>query len=392
MKKRIAILGSTGSIGRDTLRIIDHFPDCFEATGITAGNNIELLSRQIKKYNPRKAAILNSAKVKKLKDLIGSSRTKVLEGLEGLNEIAGSPEVDLVMAGMAGSGGLIPILEAVKKGKTVALANKEPMVMAGDLVMNEARRSKAKIIPVDSEHNAIFQCLEGKKKKEIASIVLTCSGGPFYSWPKKKLENVTPDQALQHPKWKMGKKITIDSATLMNKGLEIIEATYLFGVSLSQVKVVIHPEAVVHGMVEFIDGAFLGLLGEPDMRMPIQHALYYPERKENRLPKLDLARVGKLCFYEPDEKKFPCLGLARQAREKGGTMTAVLNGANEIAVEAFLKKDIKFLEIPLVIKEVMQRHKNILMPALNQILAVDIWAKEEARKIIGTDTIFRRTI
>jgi len=383
MKKRIAILGSTGSIGLNTLSIIDHFPDQFEVVGLTAGNNIELLSQQVKRYRPRKIAVFNSAKAKKIKSLIDSSGTKVLDGLNGLNEIAASPDVDLVVAGMAGSGGLIPILEAVKKGKVVALANKEPMVMAGDLVMKEARRANAKIIPIDSEHNALFQCLEGKKKEEIGSVVLTCSGGPFYSWPKKKLSTVTPSQALQHPRWKMGKKVTIDSATLMNKGLEIIEATYLFGVSLSQVKVIIHPEAIVHGMVEFIDGIFLALLGQPDMRLPIQHALYYPERKHNTLPRLDLGNVSKLHFFTPDEKKFPCLSLAKQAREAGGTMTTVLNGANEIAVEAFLKKDIKFLEIPLVIKEVMHRHKVIQKPALKEILAEDKWAKQQAQKVIN---------
>ena len=382
MKKRIAILGSTGSIGLNTLSIIDHFPDQFEVAGLTAGNNIELLSQQVKKYSPRKIAVFNSAKAKKIKSLIDSSGTKVLDGLNGLNEIAASPDIDLVVAGMAGGGGLIPILEAVKKGKVVALANKEPMVMAGDLVMNEARRAHAKIIPIDSEHNAIFQCLEGKKKEEIGSVVLTCSGGPFYSWPKKKLSTVTVSQALQHPRWKMGKKVTIDSATLMNKGLEIIEATYLFGVSLSQVKVVVHPEAIVHGMVEFIDGIFLALLGQPDMRLPIQHALYYPERKNNTLPRLDLGNVSKLHFFTPDEKKFPCLALAKEAREAGGTMTTVLNGANEIAVEAFLKEDIRFLEIPSVIEKVMQRHKVIPGPSLQEILAEDKWAKQQAQKII----------
>lgn len=382
VKKRIAILGSTGSIGISTLSVIDRLPGQFEVAGLTAANNIELLSRQVKRYKPGKIAILNSDKAKKLKRLLNSSKVRVLDGLDGFTEIAKSPEIDVVVAAMSGSGGLIPILEAVKSGKTIALANKEPMVMAGNLVVNEARQSGAKIIPVDSEHNAIFQCLEGKKKEEIAYIILTCSGGPFYSWPRKRLSQVTPSMALRHPKWKMGKKITIDSATLMNKGLEIIEATYLFGVELSKVKVLVHPEAVVHGLVEFVDGMFLGILAAPDMRLPIQHAISYPERQKNIARHLDLEKVGRLQFYTPDEKKFPCLGLAKQARRVNGTMTTVLNGANEVAVEAFLKREIKFLEIPEVIKEVMRRHKVILEPSLNEILAQDRWAKEEAHRLI----------
>lgn len=381
-KKRIAILGSTGSIGLNTLSVIDHFPEHFEVAGLTAGNNIELLSRQVKRYRPAKVAILNSDKKERLKRLIDSSKVRIFDGLNGFNEIAISPEVDLIVAAMAGSGGLIPIFEAVKKGKTIALANKEPMVMAGGLVLKEAARSGARIIPIDSEHCALFQCLEGKKKEEIASIILTCSGGPFYSWPKKKLSRVTPSMALCHPRWKMGKKITIDSATLMNKGLEIIEATYLFGVELPNVKVVVHPEAIVHGLIEFIDGVALGLLGHPDMRLPIQYALYYPERKKNIFPRIDFSRPSELHFYPPDEKKFPCLSLAKQARKISGTMTTVLNGANEAAVEAFLNGDIKFLEIPEVIEKAMQMHTVIQNPTLDEILAADRWSKEEAEKLI----------
>jgi 1-deoxy-D-xylulose-5-phosphate reductoisomerase len=388
MKKRIAILGSTGSVGLNALRVVDNFPGHFEVVGLTAGDNVEGLSRLIKKYRPRKAAVLNSSGVKKLKRLTASSGVKIFDGLDGINEIAACPEADLVVVAISGSGGLIPVFEAVKKGKTIALANKESIVMAGALIMKEARRSGAKVIPVDSEHSAIFQCLEGRKQKEILSVILTCSGGPFYYWLKKKLCQITPSMALRHPRWKMGKKVTIDSATLMNKGLEIIEATYLFGVKPSQVEVVIHPEAVIHGGVEFIDGMFMGVLAPPDMRLPIQHALFYPERKKNIFPRLDLVKAGKLNFYSPDEKKFPCLALARHAREAGGTMPAVLNGANEVSVDAFLKGDIRFLDIPAVVEKVMRRHKNIPNPSLNEILAQDRWAKQEANGKKGTDTFY----
>lgn len=382
MKKKITILGSTGSIGMNTLAVVDHFPDDFEIIGLTAGNNIELLSRQIKRYNPRMVAVLNSDKIGKLKALVSSLNTKILGGLDGLKEIARDTESDIVVAALSGSGGLIPILEAIKKGKTVALANKEPMVMAGDLVLEEVKKSGAIIIPIDSEHNAIFQCLDGRDKDEVESITLTCSGGPFYRWSSRSLSRVTPSRALRHPRWKMGKKITIDSSTLMNKGLEIIEATYLFGVELSRIKVVIHPEAIVHALVELRDGMVLGLLGETDMRLPIQHALYYPERKKNTFPKLDIVNIGALHFYAPDEKKFPCLALAKHARKIGGTMTTVLNGANEVAVEAFLRQDIKFLEIPNIIEEVMNRHRVISRPGLEEILSQDRWAKEEAERLI----------
>lgn len=382
MKKRVAILGSTGSIGFNALSVIDHFPQDFEVVGLSAANNVESLARQVQKYKPQKVAILNSDKVKRLKNMLGSSRTKVLAGLEGLNDMAASDKVDIVIAGMAGAGGLIPILKAIEKGKTVALANKEPMVMAGELVMAEAARSGAKIIPIDSEHNAIFQCLEGKKRDDVSKIVLTCSGGPFYSWPEAKLKHITPEMALRHPKWKMGRKITIDSATLMNKGLEIIEATNLFETELSRVEVFIHPEAVVHGIVEFIDGIYIGLFGSPDMRLPIQHALYYPSRKKHALSPLDLGKVRSLHFYPPDEDKFPCLGLAKEARKINGTMTAVLNGANEAAVEAFLKGDLGFIKIPYIIEKVMGRHKSLLHPGLEDILAADKWAREEAERII----------
>lgn len=383
MKKRVAILGSTGSIGLNTLRVIDHFPGHFEVVGLSAGNNIELLSEQVKRYKPSKVAILNPARVKKLKNLVKSVKVKVLAEIEGLREIAIDPRVDLVVAAMAGSGSLRPILEAVRNGKTIALANKEPMVMAGELVMNEARRWGAKIIPVDSEHSALFQCLEGKKKEEIESLILTCSGGPFYHWPKKKLSQVTTSLALRHPTWTMGKKISIDSATLMNKGLEIIEATYLFGLDLSRVKVLIHPQAMVHGLVQFIDGVLLGLMGQPDMRLAIQYALHYPERQKNAFPRLDLAKVGKLYFYPPDEKKFPSLSLAKEARKSGGTMPAVLNGANEVAVEAFLKAKLKFLRIVAVVRKVMERHRVMAHPNLKEILEADSWAREEAMKVIG---------
>jgi 1-deoxy-D-xylulose-5-phosphate reductoisomerase len=256
------------------------------------------------------------------------------------------------------------------------------MVMAGEMVMNEARRWGARIIPVDSEHSALFQGLEGRKKEEIESIILTCSGGPFYHWPQKKLSKVTPALALRHPTWTMGRKITIDSATLMNKGLEIIEATYLFGMNLSRVKVLIHPQAMVHGLIQFIDGVLLGLLGQPDMRLAIQYALHYPDRQKNAFPRLDLGKVGALHFYPPDEKKFPSLALAREARQSGGTMPAVLNAANEVAVEVFLKGKLEFLKIVAVVRKVMERHRVISHPDLNKILEADRWAREEARKVI----------
>ncbi len=381
MKKRIAILGSTGSVGVNTLKVIESLPQKFEVYALTAKNNIALLEDQIKKFNPQVAVLVDKEKAKELRKHLDKREIKIYEGVEGLVEVTKDSKVDLVVSAIVGTTGLIPTLEAIKAGKGIALANKEILVMAGEILLREAQKQGVQILPVDSEHNAIFQCLQGRSSKEVNKIILTASGGPFCNFSKEELAKVTPSQALDHPTWEMGRKISVDSATLMNKGLEVIETKHLFGIDISRIEVVIHPQSIVHSLVEFVDGSILSQLGITDMRIPIQSALTYPEKLNNLLPKLDLAAISTLTFETPDSDLFPCLDYAYEAGKLGGTAPAMLNAANEVAVELFLKGEIGFMKIPQIVKKVMREHKVIENPDLEDIWAVDKWAREEALKI-----------
>jgi len=375
---RIALLGSTGSIGLNTLKVVDQNLQRFEVAALSAYNNFKLLEAQIKKYKPLHVAVGPQG--------LAYFKNNGHKGIKfypthDCGQIASLKEVDVVVLAMRGPSALMPFLEAVRAGKTVAPANKEALVIAGDLIMGEARKHRARIIPIDSEQSAIFQCLEGQRSKP-AFVHLTASGGPLRQVKKKDFKKMTPEDILRHPRWKMGPKITVDSATLMNKGFEVIEAKHLFNLSYDQIKVLVHPEAIVHSMVEFVDGSVLAQLGITDMRLPIQYALTYPERLPTGLKGLDLAELGSLNFELPDLKKFPCLGLAYEAARKAGTLPAVLNAADEEVVEAFLKGRIEFLSIYKVVEKVVLRHTIVKSPSLQAILQADQWAREEARKLI----------
>ncbi len=368
--KNVAILGSTGSIGKNTLEVISQFPNEFRVSYLTAHKNLELLQEQIKQFSPRGIVITdecNSAVFKKILDI----NTEILVAEEGLCNIVSRNDVDIVVSSLVGFAGLSSTIKAVECGKTVALANKETLVVAGEIITSLAKRYNAKIIPVDSEHSAIFQCLIGEQKKSISKIILTASGGPFFRLRKDELENVTLEEALQHPNWNMGKKVTIDSATMMNKGLEVIEAHWLFDVPKEKIEVVIHPQSIIHSMVEFIDGSVKAQLSVPDMKLPIQFALNYPERKQFTFPRTNFAQLRELTFYNPDFGKYECLQLAFDALEFGGTATTVLNAANEIAVQLFIENKINFIEIPELIRAALEQHKPIQHPTLEQIFATD---------------------
>ena len=382
MKKRkgISILGSTGSIGVNTLDVISKFSDKFDVICLGANRNISLFEKQVKLFKPKEVAIFDSILAERLEKKLGNR--EVFTGIEGLNRIAVNPDVDILVSAIVGAIGLIPTYAGIKAGKDIALANKESMVIGGDLLTKEAKKKKVSILPIDSEHSAIFQSIEGHRKEDIKRIILTASGGPFRHKSKKEMEKVKPEEALKHPNWRMGKKITIDCATLMNKGLEAIEARWLFNIDIERIHVLVHPESVIHSMVEYIDGSVVAQLGIPDMRIPISLALDYPERLPNGFPSLDLAKLGKLTFFEPDLDKFPCLSLAYEAGKKGGTMPAVLNASNEEAVLAYLDRKISFNEIPKIIKNVMKKHKNKAVKKLEDILEADCWARGCAREMI----------
>jgi 1-deoxy-D-xylulose-5-phosphate reductoisomerase len=370
--KRVAVLGSTGSIGRQTLEVIGTLPQHFGIIGLAAGKNTALLAEQIDQFQPRfiyyQGKKAHSAKAEH-------------ESLS-LEEMASHPEVDIVVIATSGKWGLKPTLAAVRAGKRIALANKESLVMAGEIITKEAKRNGAQIMPVDSEHSAIWQCLEGEKGKP-ARIIITASGGPFLHYLPAQLNKVTPEQALKHPSWRMGSKVTIDSATLMNKGLEVIEAHWLFDMPYDNIKVLVHPQSIVHSMVEFSDGSVKAQLGWPDMRLPIQYALSYPERLANpRLPKLDWETIKELDFEPPDPGTFPCLKLAIEAGKKGGTYPAVLCGADEIAVQQFLAGRIKFTDIPRLVEQALEKHQAIAHPTLEEILAADGWGREMASALV----------
>lgn len=377
--KNVVILGSTGSIGTQSLEVIDQKPG-FSVLAISANSNIELTEKQVRKFKPKFVAIPKEEKAKELRLKIKDTNTKVLSGDKCLEEIASLPEADTVITGIVGIAGLLPTLSAVNSGKRIGLANKETLVTAGDIVMATAKKTGAEIIPVDSEHSAIFQCMAARVndknyETELKRIILTASGGPFFGKNKEYLKNVTVSDALKHPNWSMGAKITIDSATLMNKGLEVLEAKSLFGVSLNKVDVLVHRQSIVHSMVEFADNAVIAQLGVPDMKLPIQYALTYPERLSMCDNHLDLTKAA-LTFEEPDADTFKCLKLAYKAGQVGGTMTTVLNGANEAAVELFLNGRIGFLDIGNIIEMALSEHKNILSPKISDILDADCWARE----------------
>jgi len=377
--KRIAILGSTGSIGRSALAVVDAHPSRLQVAALAAGDNAALLAEQINQYKPRVAAIATAAGLDRLRSALSSAAaTRVLSGAEGLLEVASHPEVDVVICASAGTAGLEAVLAAIEAGKTIALANKEVLVMAGALVTEAAQRNCVSILPVDSEHNAIHQCLHGRNPDEIRRLILTASGGPFRELPEADLERVRPEAALRHPTWQMGRKITIDSATLMNKGLEVIEAHWLFGVDADRIDVLIHPQSIVHSMVELNDGSVIAQLGITDMRLPIQYACSYPERWDTALPTLNLAKAGRLEFHEPAHDRFPCLALAYRALRAGGTLPVVLNAANEVAVEAFLDGKLGFTAIPRVIEKTMNTHEIERVATIDTVRRVDRWARQQA--------------
>jgi len=383
MIKNISILGSTGSIGCSTLDVISRFPERFKVVGLSACENIDRLEQQIRRYKPSVVSLTNEKHASVLREKCKTLDVDILSGVEGLIRVSTHPEAGIVVSAIAGSAGLIPTLAAVKAGKTIALANKETMVMAGEIVVREANEKKAKILPVDSEHSAIFQVMEKGRWEEVHKIILTASGGPFLRTSSGERKKATIKDALRHPNWNMGAKVTIDSATLMNKGLEVIEAKWLFDVSVNQIKVLIHPQSIVHSMVEFRDGSVIAQMGMPDMKVPIAYALSYPERLDLVMPRLDLAKTGNLTFEEPEKRRFPCLYYAYDAINEGGSMPAVLNSANEIAVQAFLHGRIGFLDIERITGETMGKHKAFRIETIEDVLHADNWARQEAEMIIG---------
>jgi 1-deoxy-D-xylulose-5-phosphate reductoisomerase len=379
--KRIAILGSTGSIGRSALAVVDAHADRLSVVGLAAGENAELLAEQIDRYRPRIAAMASGGALDRLRQQAVSGVTLAGTGRDGLVAVASHPEVDLVLCASSGTEGLEAVLAAIEHGKVIALANKEVLVMAGGIVTEAAKRHGVAILPVDSEHNAIHQCLDGRDRSQIRRIVLTASGGPFRGRTAAGLEAVTAADALQHPTWRMGRKITIDSATLMNKGLEVIEAHWLFGMAADEIDVLVHPQSVVHSMVELADGSIIAQLGVTDMCLPIQYAFSYPDRWPARLPSLDLTRTGHLEFTEPDRTVFPCLALAYRALSAERSLPVVLNAANEVAVARFLDGCLTFPGIPRLIAAVMDAHQPAPVGSLAEVRSVDLWAREYAHEV-----------
>lgn len=382
--KRIVILGSTGSIGASTLDVVSKFPDRFQIVGLAAGSNDQILEDQIRAFQPKVVALSSPDAAKRLRTRIQNTHVEVLEGEPGLCDVAQLPECDLVISAIVGGAGLKPTLSAIQASKPVALANKEPMVMAGQLMQQEALKHGVTIFPIDSEHSAIYQSMVGHRKVDIRRVVLTASGGPFWDWAAADLEHVTIEQALKHPNWEMGAKITIDSASLMNKGLEVIEARWLFDLPAKQIDVVIHRESIIHSLVEYCDGSVISQLGHPDMRTPISYAMNYPERVPLQPPLLDLGKIGKLTFFPPDTEKFPCLQLAYDALAGDTGLPATLNAANEVAVHAFLKNQIAFLDIPKVIQETMSAFRQTQLATIEDVLEVDQWARRTATEMLKT--------
>ncbi len=371
--KRLSILGSTGSIGQQTLEVVSLYPDQFEVVALAAGSNLALMEEQVRRFSPR----LVSLETKDAADQLVLRLQKhpvsvqVEWGNQGLLAVATHPESDLTLSAVVGAAGLLPTLEAIRSGKDVALANKEAMVMAGELIMGEAARNGVRILPVDSEHSAIFQCLEGRRKQDLRRVILTASGGPFRNLPREQFSEITPERALNHPSWRMGRKITIDSSTLMNKGLEVIEAKWLFDLSIDQIDVVVHPQCAIHSMAEFVDGSVLAQLAITDMQIPILYALSYPQRLPRQRGNLDFSKLSPLTFEELDEERFPCFAYAREAARAGGSMPTVLNAANEKAVNLFLKRKIPYTAIPILIRRALDSHKPRVTKDLEDILKID---------------------
>jgi len=380
--KQIVLLGSTGSIGNSVLDIVTKCPEQFSILGLAARRSDEKLEEQIRMFRPRCVALADSDAAQRLRARIDDPAIHILDGPNGVTDVATHPESDLVISAIVGGAGLVPTLAAIRAGRQVALANKEPMVMAGQLMQEEARRQGMSIFPIDSEHSAIFQSLVGHRREDISRIILTASGGPFWDCPQDVMERATPEQALQHPNWEMGSKITIDSATLMNKGLEVIEAHWLFECPPVQLDVVIHRESVVHSLVEYCDGSVIAQLGLPDMRTPISYAMNYPERVPLDLPRLELWKFGTLTFEQPDHGRFPCLKLAYESLERGGTCPAILNGANEVAVDAFLNHGLPFGDIARVIDHTLQRARIQPLVSLEDALDADRWARDTTSAFI----------
>jgi 1-deoxy-D-xylulose-5-phosphate reductoisomerase len=381
--RSLSILGSTGSIGVSTLDVVRQHPDKFSVTALAAGTDIALLAEQIKEFRPLAVSIRDEESVQKLRELCGAYKPDILFGVEGAATIAESDGSDMVVSAIVGAAGLVPTVRAIKAGKHIALANKETLVVAGQLVSNLVKQHKVHLLPVDSEHSAVFQSLAGHRAEDVERIILTASGGPFRNTPAEEMKNVKLEQALKHPQWSMGAKITIDSATMMNKGLEVIEAHWLFNVPAEKIGVVVHPQSIIHSMVEYIDGCVLAQLGAPDMRAPIAYALAWPERCASGIPKLDLAKIGTLTFEEPNMVRFPALRLAFEALKAGRTCPAVLNAANEIAVAAFLDRKIGFTDIAETVEKTLQAHDAYAPVELEDYLQADRWARETAQKFIA---------
>jgi 1-deoxy-D-xylulose-5-phosphate reductoisomerase len=380
--KNVVLLGSTGSIGTSTVKVAEDLPDRIRLVGLAAGNNAKLLLEQTRRHQPAVVSINDPAKARELENTLGTS-CRVYCGDEGLVKLATLPGADIVLIAIVGTAGLKPALAAIRAGKDIAVASKEILVMAGEIVMSEARKYGVRVLAVDSEHSAIFQCLDTKPPGSVRKLWLTASGGPFrdkQAWPKEKFAEITVERALKHPSWVMGPKVTLDSATLFNKGLEMIEARWLFDIEMARVGVVVHPQSIVHSMVEFVDGALLAQLSTPDMCLPIQYALTYPDRAASGRVQTSLPKIGTLTFEEPDLERFPAVGLARTAGETGGTLPAVLNAANEVAVEAFVNRRINFPQITETVRGVMAAHQVVAHPALEQIFEADAWARREASR------------
>jgi len=386
--KKLAVLGSTGSIGVSTLAIVEQFPDRFSVVALAAGKNLAKLKEQVQRFKPDVVSLTSEADARDLRSQLGDFRGEIVWGNEGLLAVATHSEAEMVMAALVGAVGLAPTLAAIRAGKTIALANKEALVISGELMTREAQKHSVQILPVDSEHNAIFQALHGHQRNQVKRIILTASGGPFLRRPAEELPTVTVTEALKHPTWKMGSKITIDSATLMNKGLEVIEARWLFNLPPEQVTVIVHPQSIVHSMVEYVDGSVLAQLGIPDMTIPISYILAYPERLPlTHLPSLDLAATQQLTFVQPDFGKFPCLQLAYDALARGGTCPAVLNAANEVAVESFLTEEIRFTDIAALNRKVLDAHITQPVSDLEGLLEADRWARAQARAALAQSSI-----
>jgi 1-deoxy-D-xylulose-5-phosphate reductoisomerase len=380
--RSIALLGSTGSIGMSTLDVVRQFPDRFKIQGMVAGRNLKRLAMQVKEFSPKCVAIKNEEDVPVLRKLLGSHRGEIFWGQEGATTVATASGVDVVLAAIVGGAGLVPTLMGLQAGKDIALANKEALVMAGEIFVSAAKQKGIRLIPVDSEHSAIFQCLQGNRADEVDKVILTASGGPFLRTPIKRLHKVRVEQALNHPNWKMGPKITIDSATMMNKGLEVVEARWEFDIGADRIEVLIHPQSVVHSMVRYRDGSIIAQLGIPDMRIPIAYALAFPHRLKGNWKTLDLARQRELNFLPVEKRRYPALSLAYEALREGGTMPAVLNAANEVAVAAFLEEQIGFRDIHRLIGKTMQAHACRHANDVDEILEVDRWAREKASSLI----------